>query len=228
MRVSFKPDKDIDLVEYMVMTATQDFLNTVKNNIVRGVARARYLGPPIDNPSGASDGKDEPNDGESATASNTGLSDRSIIFMSVASVGFIAAVGLVTYFRLKTSSRQDEIPYVATLENESSGEESPSHMESSGEDSQSHFRSIMPSNYRFDISESPFNSIATSSGPSSMGTIHESDDARSDGGLVVSDTGYSTEDSSSVEFPYFESNYKANAAPVLGARPRTVSYSNSV
>lgn len=225
MQVWFTPDSDRDIIEYMVMTATRDFLNNGPD--VRGVARTRYLGPAIDNPSGISDG-DTPSDGEIATASDSGLSNRSIIFMSVASVGFVAAVGLVTYFRLRKSHRQqDEVPYVATLENESSGEESPSRLDSSGEED-SNFSSIMPSNYRLDISESPFNtasSIASPSvaGMSSMGTIHESEDGRSDGSAdILMSEGYTTE-GSSIEFPYFENNY-ANPSPVLGARPRTVSF----
>lgn len=236
MKVSFKPDvTDPTQVEDLVLTATEKYLNSINDDTIDGVARTRYLGPSNSNPDGATDGN-EPSGGEPAeTASDSGLNHRSIIFMSLASVGFVAAVGLVTYYRLRKPRRDEEVPYVATLENESSGEESPSRLDSSCDDlSQSQFSQIMPSNYRFDGSDSPFqspfDSVATSMlgpssmGPSSMGTIHESDDANSsDGGIVISDTGYSSTEDSSVEFPYFESNYVANGAPVLGARPRTVS-----
>ena len=225
MQVWFHPDSDSAIIEYMVLTGTQQFLQSPGN--IPGLVRTRYLGPPITNPDGAAGGGGSgPN--IPASTSNDGLSSRSIIFMSLASVGFVAAVSFVMYFRLRKAARQDEVPYVATLENESSGEESPSRLDSSCEDS--NFSSILPSNYKMDASESPFNSIAASYsspsfGQSSMGTIHETtDDVPSDGtsDIVISD-GYTTEGDSSIEFPYFESNYVANAAPVLGARPRTVS-----
>lgn len=224
MKVVYTNDTtNADIVEYMVMTATRDFLNGDVN--VPGLARTEYLGPAITNPNGATDGGETPSNGVS-TDTTSGLSTRSIIFMSVASAGLIAAVGLVTFLRMRKRSSEEEVPYVATLENESSGEESPSRLDSSNEDS--NFSSIMPSNYRLDVSESLFNSIASPSfGQSSMGTIHESDDANSEGqrsdDILVSD-GYTTEGDSSTEFPYaFGNNYVANATPVLGARPRTVS-----
>jgi hypothetical protein len=223
MQVWFHPDSDRDIIEFMVLTGTQQFLQSPGN--IPGLVRTRYLGPPITNPDGAEGGGGSgPN--IAADTSSNGLGSRSIIFMSLASVGFIGVFSFVMYFRLRKSARRDDVPYVATLENESSGEESPSRLDISCEDS--NFSSILPSNYKMsDASESPFNSIAgsfstPSFGQSSMGTIHETDDVALDGksDIVVSD-GYSTEGDSSTEFPYFESNYVANATPVLGARPRT-------
>lgn len=221
-------DSDRAMIEYVTMISIRNYLNSDPD--IPGLVRTKYLSPAIkepEPPNGATDGDTDPSDSVS-TDTDSGLNNRSIIFMSLASVGFVAAVGLVTYFRMRKTSRQEDVPYVATLENESSGEESPSRLSSSNDES--NFSSIMPSNYRLDVSESPFNSIAPSS-MGSMGTIHESDDAHSDGqrsdDIIVSD-GYTTEGDSSIEFPsYFGNNYVANAAPVLGARPRTVSFALS-
>lgn len=226
MQVHYRSESDREIIEHMVLTGTQQFLESP--GTIPGLLRTRYLGPAITDPGGATDGDGSGPD--TPVTTDTGLSSRSIIFMSLASVGFVAAVSFVMYLRLRKSAREDEVPYVATLENYSSGEESPSRMDSSCEDS--NFSSILPSNYKMDVSESPFDNSAGGSfsspsfGMSSMGTIHETDDGPSDGqsDIVVSD-GYTTEGDSSIEFPYFQSNYVANAAPVLGARPRTVSVS---
>lgn len=218
MSVWFMPEYSRDAVEYSIMTDIRDYLNRAPE--VNGVVRTLYLGPAINNPSGIEDG-DTPSNVTPGGASD-GLNNRSIIFMSLASVGFVAAVGMVTYFRLRKRAREEDVPYVATLENNSSGEESPSRMSSSCDDS--HISSIMPSNYRLDVSESPFSSIIQPSlGPSSMGTIQESDSDGPASDIIVSSDGYSTEDSSIAELSYFGNNYMKQISPVLGARPRTVS-----
>jgi hypothetical protein len=119
---------------------------------------------------------------------------------------------------MRKANDLDEVPYVATLENESSAEES--HEPSGDESSQSPFTTIMPSVYRM---ESPFSSIATSIEPS-MGTIHESDDDRRSSDcqsiMISSDGGYSSTEEPSMEYPFFESAW-AKTPSTLGARPRT-------
>jgi hypothetical protein len=208
--VYYKPNSDADIIEWNVRSATKSFLDSNPN--VLGLARSRYDGPDLTNPPGII----TPDPGPETAVESANLSTRAVLTVALTSVGFVVAVGLVTYFRMRKSARMHQVPYISTLENESShdesspsrsGEESPSVL-SSGDNPGTSFPSILPSSYRVD---SPLNSIAE------MGTIPESD--VSDSGIVLSE-GYSTSEESSVEFPFFESTYMI-ASPVLGARPRT-------
>jgi hypothetical protein len=215
MEVYYKPGYDRDIIEYIVRSAANSFLNSNPN--ITGLARTSYDGPDTTNPPGITD----PDEAASGTPVDGGnLSSKSVAIMSLASVGFVVAVGIVTYFRLRKSARMDEVPYVTTLENEGSNDESsPSRSGeestlafTSGENLLSPFSSMLPNAYRL---ESPFSSSVE------MGTIPESDVSdEQNSGLLISE-GYSTpSEDSSIEFPYFENPYMLTG-PVLGARPRT-------
>jgi hypothetical protein len=214
MEVYYKPGSDPDTIEYRVRSAAKSFLDSNPN--IPGLARTSYDGPDITNPPAITD-PDEPGSGTPVDSSS--LSNKSVVVMALASVGFVVAVGMVTYFRLRKAARMDQVPYVATLENESSHEESsPSRsgeestsVFNSGDNLVSSFSAILPNAYRVD---SPFHNV-------DMGTIPESDVSDDhESGLLLSE-GYSTpSEDSSIEFPYFGNTYMPTS-PVLGARPRT-------
>jgi hypothetical protein len=200
MKVSYKPGSVLDIVEYVVRSTTKSFLNSAKDPEVPGLVRATYVGPDITTPPGIKDEDETPPSGEPVDSST--LSNKNILIMSLCSVGFVVAVGLATYFRVRHSSRQDEatsVPYVATLENESSVEES--HQSASCDDNGN---------------ESPANSVHASE----TGTLPESDVSDGQSSGILLSEGYSTGEESDAEFPFFENPYVTPVAPVLGARPR--------
>ena len=213
----YMPDYNRELIAYQVRSATRDFLNTANGTTVEGLVSANYIGPQLSDPPSAEIG-DQNGNGSTIDirGAENSLSGQAIGLMTVAGVGFLAVVGMATYFRLRKQPSREEVPYVATLEN---NDQESSVEETSGEA----FPSMLPNSYRL---ESPFSSTAGNS----MGTIHESSDGdasvsvseqSSSTGILISE-GYTTEESS-VEFPYNFDNPYVPAAPVLGARPRTVS-----
>ena len=219
MKVSYKPGSVLDIVEYVVRSTTKTFLNSAKDPEVPGLVRATYVGPDITTPPGINKDDDETPTNEEPVDSST-LSNKNILITSLCSVGFVVAVGLATYFRVRNSSRQDEltsVPYVATLENESSVEEShqSASCDDNGNDSISPLSAMMPNAYRLDH-ESPANSVHASE----TGTVSESDVSDGQSSGILLSEGYSTGEESDAEFPFFESPYVAPVAPVLGARPR--------
>lgn len=209
MQVSYKLGSDHDIVEYVVRSTTKTFLNSAKDPKVPGLERATYVGPDITTPPGIKDDGETASNGEPVNSST--LSNKNILLMSLASVGFVVAIGVATYFRVRKSARQDEVPYVATLENESSADEShQSQSGDNGDDSVSPFSAMMPNAYRLDNESS-----------SEMGTIPESDVSDGQSSGILLSEGYSTGEESDVELPFFENPYRTPVAPVLGARPRS-------
>lgn len=202
LTVYISEQADFELAKYYTLTAIREALGLLDGQ-VEGLSKATYLGPDIVNPSAFGISEIGPSDIAPAPSNlNT-----SLVLFAVGGCAFAASVGLIYYLRSHGKYSSSGAATQAAGSDQQTG-----HIDSHRP--LSPFSEMLPSAYRFDQD-------------GNMSAILELDDesATQRSGLVVSDSGFTTEEEGSIAIS-MDGTASLNRmdSPVLGARKRRVSF----
>ena len=206
LTIYISQDADFELAKYYTLTAIREAL-ALTDGQVSGLVKAAYLGPEIVNPSAIG----------AAEIDTAGISpgpsdvNTSLVLFAVGGCAFAASVGLIYYLRRHGSASSGAATQAAGSDQQTGRED--------GDRPLSPFSEMLPSAYRFDQD-------------GNMSAILELDDesATQRSGIVVSDSGFTTEEDCSIAQSIaisMDGTASLNRidSPVLGARKRHVSRS---
>ena len=193
---------DFELTNYYALTAIREALGSVDDQVT-GLVQSTYLGPEIVNPSAL-----ETSDADNGSLTNDpGSTSTSLVLFAVGGCAVLASVGLIYYLRRRNRNGDSGEATMAA------GTDHQGFSRDGTDRPLSPFSEMLPSAYRFDQD-------------GNMSAIMELDDesATQRSGIVVSDSGFTTEEENSLAISSFDggsSSMNRSGSPVLlGARKR--------
>jgi hypothetical protein len=201
LTIYISPNADFELAKYYTLTAIREAMGLLDGQ-VSGLSKATYLGPDIVNPSAFG----KPGEGPNSITPVPSNLNTSLVLFAVGGCAFAASVGLIYYLRRNGHYSSSGAATQAAGSDQQTGRldfDRPL----------SPFSEMLPSAYRFDQD-------------GNMSAILELDDesATQRSGIVVSDSGFTTEEEGSIAISMDgTSSLNRLDSPVLGARKRHVS-----